>query len=86
MRAEETAKDLEKRAKLHELRVEQANKRMQAIEAEEKERCKKTAALLKDLEKNSCQVPFFESLMEIMQNFQGTNETHYFFSKLLITL
>lgn len=71
LRVKEIAKELEKKAKLQEERLEQAKLRMDAIEAEEKEKCKKTAAILKELETSSCKAPFFEALLEILTNFQG---------------
>ena len=73
LRAQESAKELEERAKVHEYRVEQAQIRMKKIEEEERERCRKTANLLKELENNSSKGPFFESLLDILLNYQGTN-------------
>ena len=71
IRAKELSEEMEKKAKIHESRVEQAQQRMKKIEDEDKERCLKTASLLKDFEKNSCKGPFFESLLSILVNFQG---------------
>lgn len=71
LRAKEVSVDLEKRAEIHEYRVKQAQQRMQQIEDEDKERCIKTAALLKEFEKNSTSGPFFESLLSILVNYQG---------------
>ena len=65
------SKELENRAKQQEQRLEQSQLRMQSIEAEEREKCKKTAALLKEFEDNSGNGPFFESLLAILTNFQG---------------
>ena len=70
-RIQETNQELEKKAKQQEERLQQAQLRMQAIEAEEKERCKKTAAIFKELEANSGKSPFFDSLLDILNNFQG---------------
>lgn len=70
-RAKKSSIDLEKKAKVQENRLEQARLRMDKIEAEDKERCQKTAAILKEFEKNSCNGPFFKSLLEILTNFQG---------------
>ena len=70
-RAKEASVELEKKSKLHQYRVEQAEARMQKIEEEEKERCRKTAEILKKFQANSCNGPFFESLLDILTNFQG---------------
>lgn len=67
----ETTKDLERKAKKQEDRLQQAQLRIQAIEAEEKERCKKTAAILKEFETQSCKGPFFDALLDVLNNFQG---------------
>ena len=67
--AQESSKEMEKRAKEQEYRLEQANLRMQAIEAEEKEKCRKTAALMKEFEANCGSSPFFQSLQDILNNF-----------------
>lgn len=77
LRAQDSSKDLEKRVKQQEERLEQAQLRMQSIEAEEKEKCKKTAAILKDFEAKSGNSPFFESLLAILTNFQGKNLEKY---------
>ena len=71
LRVQESAKELEERAKVQEYRLEQAKLRMQKIVDEDRERCKKTAALLKEFEQNSCKGPFFDSLLDILLNFQG---------------
>lgn len=71
VRVQENNKDLEKKAKAHEERLRQAQLRMQSIEAEEKDRCKKTAIIFKELETNSGQGPFFDSLMDVLNNFLG---------------
>lgn len=73
IRAQQNADELEKRAKIQEYRIEQANLRMKKIEEEEKERCKQTADLLRELKEssNSCSGPFFEKLLGILTNFQG---------------
>ena len=71
MRANESARKLEERAKWQEYRLEQASLKMKKIEEEEREKCKKTAALMKEFEKASDKSPFFERLLEILTNFQG---------------
>ena len=71
IRSEEQAKEIEKRAEIQEYRLEQANLRMKKIEEEEEERCRQTAELLKEFEKNSCNGPFFKKLLEILVNYQG---------------
>ena len=71
IRVKEHALELEKRTERQKYRLEQANQRMKKIEEEEEERCRKTAALLKEFEKNSANGPFFQSLLEILGNFQG---------------
>lgn len=71
-KCQQAALEMEKKAKVQELRVEQANLRMKKIETEEIEKCRKTAALLKEFEANSCKGPFFDALLEILINFQGS--------------
>lgn len=71
LRVQETSKDLELRAKKQEERLEQAKLRLQKIEEDEREKCKKTTAILKDFQKKSGNGPFFESLLDILLNFQG---------------
>lgn len=44
---------------------------MKKIEKDEKDRCKKTAELLKAFEEESGNGPFFDSLQHILLNFQG---------------
>lgn len=70
-RAKERSFEIEQRTKVNEYRLEQAKSRMQKIEEEEKERCRKTADILKDFERKSCNGPFFQSLLAILTNFQG---------------
>lgn len=70
-RAQKLSIDLEKRAKVDEYRLEQATLRMNKIEEEERAKCRKTAELLKEFEKQSGKGPFFESLLDILNNFLG---------------
>ena len=62
---------MEQRAQTQKYRLEQAEIRMKNIEEEEKARCRKTAEILKEFERKSCNGPFFESLLDILTNFQG---------------
>ena len=73
-RAQESNKALEKESREQEARIEQAQLRMKHIEADEKERCQKTASILKDFTEKSGNGPFFESLLAILTNFQGYNK------------
>lgn len=70
-KAKESSLDLQKRAEVQEYRLQQANKKMRKIEADEKDRCRKTAELLKEFEEESGNGPFFESLLNVLLNFQG---------------
>ena len=72
LRAQQHLLQIEKRNKIEEYRLDQANIWMQKIEEVEKEKCKKTAALLRDFEQKSTSGPFFESLLNILLNYQGT--------------
>lgn len=67
---------MEKRSKLHQYQVEQAQQRMQKLEEEDKERCRKTADILWEFKAKSCNGPFFDSLLEILTNYQGTFENY----------
>ena len=67
---------MEKKSKVQEYRLEQAQQRMKQIEDEDKERCRKTAAILKEFEKQTGNGPFFQSLLDILINYQG-NYTIY---------
>lgn len=78
-KATETAQELEDRAKVQEQRLEEAKLRFEKIEQEDRERCKKTAELLREFEKNSCNGPFFQSLLEILINYQGNELRTLFF-------
>lgn len=62
--------ELEQRAKVQNYRLEQASSRLKKIEEEEREKCKLTAEIMKKFEQNSCSGPFFDSLREILNNFQ----------------
>ena len=75
-KAKEMSKNIEKRAKVQEYRLEQANLKMKKIEADDKERCRKTASILKEFEEQSGNGPFFESLLNILLNFQGELTRH----------
>ena len=70
-RAKKANHELEQRTKVQTYRLEQATMRMKKIEEEERERCKKTAELLKKFQQNSCNGPFFDSLLDLLTNFQG---------------
>lgn len=70
-RLKQASVEMEQRNKDQQNRLEQAKARMKKIEEEEKERCKQTAEILKQFEQNSCTGPFFQSLLDIMNNFQG---------------
>lgn len=70
-RAQQASYEREKRIKVEKYRVEQAEIRMKNIEEEERERCRKTAKILKEFERKSCNGPFFEKLLEILTNYQG---------------
>lgn len=70
-RANDSAKELKQRTQIHEYRLQQATEKMKKIEDDERERCKKTSDLLKEFEKNSANGPFFNSLLDILTNFQG---------------
>lgn len=70
-KAQERSLELEKKAQVQEYRLEQASIKMKKIEEDDKDWCKKTAALLKEFEKKSGNGPFFESLLHILSNFQG---------------
>lgn len=71
LRAKELSVEMEKKTKVHEYRVEQAQQRMKQIEEDDQERCRKTAAILKEFEEQSGNGPFFESLLNILINYQG---------------
>ena len=70
-RAKEANLELEQRNKVQQYRLEQAQSRMNKIEEEEREKCRLTAEIIKKFEQNSCNGPFFESLLELLYNFQG---------------
>lgn len=70
-KAKEAAKELEAKRKVQEMRLEQAKIRIAKIESDEIEKCKKTAEVLKEFERKSSNAPFFESLLEVFNNFQG---------------
>lgn len=70
-RAKERSLEVEKKTKVNAYRMEQAECRMRKIEEDEKDRCRKTAEILKDFERKSCNGPFFQSLLAILTNFQG---------------
>ena len=70
-RAKEAHLAFEQRSKDQQYRLEQAQTRMKQIEEEEREKCRLTAEIIKKFEQNSCTGPFFESLLEILNNFQG---------------
>lgn len=72
-RQKQSSIDLEKRVQVQEFRLEQATIRMEKIDEEEKMKCMKTSALLKEFEKASCNGPFFESLLNILTNYQGNS-------------
>lgn len=71
MKAQELSREMEKRAKVQEYRLEQANMKMSKIEAVERDKCRKTAALMKEFEDKCGKAPFFKGLFEILLNFQG---------------
>lgn len=71
LRAQQASMEREEKLKVHTYRLEEAQKRMAKIEEEEKERCSKTAEILKMFEQSSANGPFFNSLLEILTNFQG---------------
>lgn len=71
-RVKQANQEMEQRTKDQKYRLDQAKTRLKQIEEEEKEKCKITADLLKQFEQNSTSGPFFKSLLEIMNNFQGT--------------
>lgn len=77
-KARQDSLEMTKRAKIAEQRLQQASIRMKKIEKDEKDRCKKTAALLKDFENESANGPFFDSLLHILLNFQGTHFFSFF--------
>ena len=70
-RVKASSNELKKKAQVQEYRLEEATIRMRKIEADDKERCRKTAALLKDFEEKSGNGPFFESLLNLLINYQG---------------
>ena len=70
-RVQEANLEMEKRTKVQNYRLEQASARLKKIEEEEREKCRITAEIMKKFEQNSCSGPFFDSLLEIMNNFQG---------------
>lgn len=70
-RAKQASLEMEKKNKVQKYRLEQAQARMRKIEEEEKERCRKTAEIFKKFQENSCNGPFFQSLIDILTNFQG---------------
>lgn len=71
-RAKERSIEIEKQNKVNLYRVEQAEARMRKIEEDERDKCRKTAEILKEFERKSCKGPFFQSLLDILTNFQGT--------------
>ena len=71
LRVQESSKELEMRANQQEERLKEAKLRMQKIEDEEREKCKKTSAILKEFQKKTGNGPFFETLLDILLNFQG---------------
>ena len=71
MKAKEASAELKKKAKIHEYRLEQAKIKMKKIESDDRDRCRKTAEILKEFEKHSGNGPFFESLLNVLLNFQG---------------
>ena len=76
-RAKEYAQELLDRTNIQEQRFEQAKLRMEKIEEEEKDRCRKTAELLKEFESHCASGPFFESLLGILSNFQGKEDNKH---------
>ena len=78
VKSKQSAQELEDRTRIHEQRLEEAKQRMEKLEEEDRERCRKTAEILKEFEKNSSNGPFFESLLEILTNYQGTYQVLFF--------
>lgn len=71
-RVKKANQEMEQRNKDQKYRLEQATIRIQKIEEEEREKCRKTAEILKQFEQQSTSGPFFTSLLDILNNFLGT--------------
>lgn len=70
-KAREANLEIKRKTEVQEYRLEQANLQMKKIEETERDRCRKTAELLKEFEQHSGNGPFFESLINLLMNFQG---------------